>query len=103
MPPLAHAPCRPIDFVCGPIQYDDPCAEHDVSPSSKQCGHSYSAVAIRDYLKRGRQQCPATGCNKQLVLSDLEVDKALAKRAKEAARRERAREQDSGDDDDVIE
>ncbi len=38
-----------------------------------------------------------------LVLSDLEVDKGLAKRAKEAARRERAREEDSEDDDDVIE
>ena len=70
---------------------------------SKQCGHSYSAAAIRDYLRGGAKQCPATGCNKMLVLSDLEVDKGLAKRAKEAARRERAREEDSGDDDDVIE
>lgn len=95
------------DVQIGGITQDYKCPlslTHLVDPlTSKRCGHSYSAAAIRDYLRGGSKQCPATGCNKMLVLSDLEVDKGLAKRAKEAARRERAREEDSEDDDDVIE
>ncbi|KAI8978662.1 zinc-finger of the MIZ type in Nse subunit-domain-containing protein [Trametes punicea] len=73
--------------------------------TSKVCGHSYSAAAIREYLHNSRNQmkeCPATGCKKQISLALLEPNKELAKRAKEASRRERAREEDSGDDE-VIE
>ncbi|KAI0372159.1 hypothetical protein BV20DRAFT_991662 [Pilatotrama ljubarskyi] len=73
--------------------------------TSKLCGHSYSAEAIKDYLghsRARRKECPATGCKKQISLADLEPNKELAKRAKEAARRERAREEDS-DDGEVIE
>ncbi|KAI1789617.1 zinc-finger of the MIZ type in Nse subunit-domain-containing protein [Ganoderma leucocontextum] len=96
------------DVQIGGVTQDYKCPlslTHLVDPlTSKLCGHSYSAAAIREYLGRGgSKQCPATGCNKMLVLSDLEVDKGLAKRAKEAARRERAREDDDDDDDDVIE
>ena len=75
-------------------------------PLRKLCGHSYSAEAIREYLGPSRtryKDCPATGCRKQICLNDLEVDKDLARRAKEAARRERAREEDSDDDGEVIE
>ena len=75
-------------------------------PLRKLCGHSYSAEAIREYLGPNRtryKDCPATGCRKQICLNDLEVDKDLARRAKEAARRERAREEDSDDDGEVIE
>ncbi len=71
----------------------------------KTCKHSYSASAIREYLGTNRNRtksCPATGCRTEICLADLEDDKELAKRAKEAARRERARERDS-DDDEVIE
>ncbi|RPD62427.1 hypothetical protein L226DRAFT_611006 [Lentinus tigrinus ALCF2SS1-7] len=74
--------------------------------TSKECGHSYSAAAIRAYLGPSRtryKDCPATGCRKQICLNDLEEDKVLARRAKEAARRERAREEDSDDDGEVIE
>ncbi|KAI0670785.1 hypothetical protein C8Q78DRAFT_1031904 [Trametes maxima] len=72
--------------------------------TSKTCGHSYSAEAIRDYLAGSRlpKSCPATGCNKEITLSNLSANKDLAKRAKEAARRERAREEDS-EGEEVIE
>ncbi|RDX53325.1 hypothetical protein OH76DRAFT_1399223 [Lentinus brumalis] len=74
--------------------------------TSKQCGHSYSAFAIKEYLGPNRtksKECPATGCHKLICLNDLQEDKDLARRAKEAARRERAREEDSDDDGEVIE
>ncbi|CDO71464.1 hypothetical protein BN946_scf184909.g58 [Trametes cinnabarina] len=73
--------------------------------TSKVCGHSYSANAIKEYLgnsKTRSKECPATGCKKQISLAVLEPNRELAKRAKEAARRERAREEDSGDEE-VIE
>ncbi|KAI0354964.1 hypothetical protein OH77DRAFT_375203 [Trametes cingulata] len=73
--------------------------------TSKLCGHSYSAEAIKDYLghsRARRKECPATGCKKQISLADLEPDKELARRAREAARRERAREEDADDDGEVV-
>ncbi|KAH9854682.1 hypothetical protein C2E23DRAFT_867274 [Lenzites betulinus] len=73
--------------------------------TSKLCGHSYSAAAIKEYLNNSRniqRECPATGCKKQISLGIMESNKDLAKRAKEAERRERAREEDSGDEE-VIE
>ncbi|EPQ54656.1 hypothetical protein GLOTRDRAFT_130007 [Gloeophyllum trabeum ATCC 11539] len=70
--------------------------------TSKHCHHSFSAEAIRDYLKRGPKTCPAAGCKQQLTLDDLEEDKDLARRAQAAARREARREQDS-DADEVVE
>ncbi|TBU43587.1 hypothetical protein BD309DRAFT_864000 [Dichomitus squalens] len=96
------------DVQIGGITQDYKCPltlTHLIDPlTSKLCGHSYSAAAIREYLgKGGRKECPATGCKKMLALSDLEADPALAKRAKEAARRERARESDEDDDAEVIE
>ncbi|KAH9841572.1 uncharacterized protein C8Q71DRAFT_737687 [Rhodofomes roseus] len=72
--------------------------------TSKTCGHSYSAASIREYIgvRGGRQQCPAAGCHKSISLGDLEPNKELAKKAKDAARRERMREEDS-DEGEVIE
>lgn len=72
----------------------------------KLCGHSYSAASIREYLnvRGGRKECPAAGCHKMISMSDLVQDKELAKKAKDAARRERMREEDSDEDEgDVIE
>ncbi|KAH9922787.1 uncharacterized protein BXZ73DRAFT_91513 [Epithele typhae] len=72
--------------------------------TSKTCKHSYSADAVREFLLPGPKICPATGCRQQLRLSDLEPNKDLAKRAAEAARRERAREEDSDKEgEDIIE
>lgn len=71
------------------------------------CKHSFDASAIREFLKNdraARQKCPNAGCNKIISLNDLKPNKELAKKAKEAARRERLREEeDSDDDEDVIE
>ncbi|KAH9936319.1 uncharacterized protein B0H18DRAFT_973327 [Fomitopsis serialis] len=65
--------------------------------TSRVCSHSYSATSIREYLgvRGGRKKCPALG--------DLSPNKELAKKAKDAARRERMREEDSDDEGEVIE
>lgn len=71
---------------------------------SSICGHSFSAAAIREYLggnKFAKKTCPASGCNKMFCQDDLKVDKELGKKAKDAARRERMREEDS--DEEVVE
>jgi E3 SUMO-protein ligase NSE2 len=73
----------------------------------KTCGHSFSAQAIREYLGHSftaRQKCPTSGCNKVISLDDLKPDKELARKAREAARRERMREEDDDDvDEEIIE
>ncbi|CAL1713130.1 unnamed protein product [Somion occarium] len=73
--------------------------------TSSVCGHSFSANAIREYMAGKRSvQCPASGCHKMLALADLKPDQELAKKARDAARRERAREtSDDSEDDEVIE
>ncbi|KZT23387.1 hypothetical protein NEOLEDRAFT_1096035 [Neolentinus lepideus HHB14362 ss-1] len=70
--------------------------------TAKACHHSFSAVAIREYLKAGPKTCPAAGCNQHISIKDLEEDKDLERRAKAAARREARREEDS-DDEEVVE
>ncbi|KAI0754969.1 hypothetical protein C8Q80DRAFT_1142113 [Daedaleopsis nitida] len=94
------------DLQVGGVTQDYKCPlslTHLVDPlTSRKCGHSYSDGAIRDYLGPNRNRvrvCPATGCRAEISLNDLQEDKDLAKRAKEAARRERAREHDSEDDE----
>jgi E3 SUMO-protein ligase NSE2 len=71
------------------------------------CGHSFAADAIKEYLKNNRtarEKCPTAGCNKIISLADLKPNKELAKKAKEAARRERMREEEDGSDDsDIVE
>ncbi|EKM49518.1 uncharacterized protein PHACADRAFT_265043 [Phanerochaete carnosa HHB-10118-sp] len=75
--------------------------------TSSVCNHSFDASAIREFLKNdrtARQKCPNAGCHKIISLNDLKPNKELAKKAKEAARRERMREEeDSEDDENVIE
>ncbi|KIJ64447.1 hypothetical protein HYDPIDRAFT_28392 [Hydnomerulius pinastri MD-312] len=72
--------------------------------TSEVCKHSYSEVAIRDYLKsaRGGKPCPASGCNNKITMDQLKADKDLEKRVKLAARRAQRQEEDS-DADEVIE
>ncbi len=65
----------------------------------KTCGHSFSSEAIRQYLGNSltnRKKCPTTGCNKVISLDDFRADRELAKKAREAARRERMREEEEG-------
>ncbi|OBZ71434.1 E3 SUMO-protein ligase nse2 [Grifola frondosa] len=73
--------------------------------TSSVCGHSFSAGAIREFLgpnKNSKKKCPASGCNQYLNIGDLHPDKELARRARDAARREQAREEDS-DEEEVVE
>jgi E3 SUMO-protein ligase NSE2 len=66
------------------------------------CKHSFSGAAIREYISRGSQKCPATGCNKSITLTDLKEDKALERRVKDHARREAMREDDEDVDAEII-
>ncbi|TFK52370.1 hypothetical protein OE88DRAFT_1807290 [Heliocybe sulcata] len=76
-----------------------------VSPlTAKPCHHSFSAAAIREYLKTGPKTCPAAGCRQTITVKDLEEDKDLERRAKAAARREARREDDEDSDaEEVVE
>ncbi|KAI0761939.1 hypothetical protein BD413DRAFT_720575 [Trametes elegans] len=68
--------------------------------TSGVCGHSYSAAAIKDYLSTSQKApCPATGCREEISMACLKPNKELAKRAKAAVRRERAREEESADEE----
>ncbi|KIJ54712.1 hypothetical protein M422DRAFT_240792 [Sphaerobolus stellatus SS14] len=69
--------------------------------TSKLCNHSFSGDAIKEYLSKGkgRKQCPATGCPQILSIADLEYDKDLEKRAANALRRAKRREEESDEDE----
>lgn len=78
----------------------------DLLASRTECGHSFQASAIREFLKHSRtarEKCPTSGCNAIISMDKLKPNKELAKKAKDAARRERMREEDSDEDGDVIE
>lgn len=68
----------------------------------KKCSHSFSGAAIREYLSRGAQKCPAAGCNKRITLADLKEDRTLERRIKEHARREAMRAEDEDVDAEII-
>jgi SUMO ligase MMS21 Smc5/6 complex component len=71
----------------------------------KTCGHSFSAEGIREYLDNSpvaRKKCPTSGCNKVLGLKDLHPNKEFAKKARDAARRERMRVEEHDDDDEEV-
>ncbi|CAE6494171.1 unnamed protein product [Rhizoctonia solani] len=70
--------------------YDDPL-------TSTVCGHSFSADAIRGYVKTNNR-CPAQGCNAQISLGVLKEDKVLQKKAKAAKRRAAREESESADE-----
>jgi len=72
--------------------------------TSQVCGHSFSKESIMSYMSGKRSvKCPATGCDKTFYTNDLKPNKELAKKAKEAARRERMRDEEDSDEDEVIE
>jgi SUMO ligase MMS21 Smc5/6 complex component len=67
------------------------------------CGHSFSAIAIREYLKgRTSKKCPGAGCNKSFTIANIKPDKDLAKRVKLADRRAQ-RQKENTDADEVVE
>ncbi|KAF8672136.1 Zinc-finger of the MIZ type in Nse subunit [Rhizoctonia solani] len=70
--------------------YDDPL-------TSTVCGHSFSADAIRTYV-RTNNRCPAQGCNAQISSAVLKEDKVLQKKAR-AAKRRAAREETASADE----
>ncbi|CAE7209106.1 unnamed protein product [Rhizoctonia solani] len=70
--------------------YDDPL-------TSTVCGHSFSADAIRAYV-RANNKCPAQGCNAQISLGVLKEDKVLQKKARAAKRRAAREESESADE-----
>jgi len=70
--------------------------------TSQVCHHSFSGDTIREFLKNGPKNCPAAGCNKKLTLRDLKEDKQLAKRVKDAVRREQMRAEEESDAIDEI-
>ncbi|OCH86400.1 hypothetical protein OBBRIDRAFT_738066 [Obba rivulosa] len=73
--------------------------------TSTVCGHSFSAAAIKEYLGNSRnvkKPCPASGCKKSFSHNDLKPDKELAKKVKDAARRQRMRDSDD-DAEEIIE
>ncbi|KAF9565685.1 hypothetical protein CPC08DRAFT_782326 [Agrocybe pediades] len=65
--------------------------------TSRICGHSFSADAIREHCRPPNQlhKCPASGCNKSFRLSDCVFDKALEKKVKNIRRRQQAAEENS--------
>lgn len=97
-----HPAHRPIDIVRIPFTiHSSPDLDH-ITNSRKTCKHSFSGVAIREYLARGVRRCPATGCNKNITLADLKTDKALERRVKDHARREVMRAEDEVVDAEII-
>ncbi|CUA75444.1 E3 SUMO-protein ligase nse2 [Rhizoctonia solani] len=70
--------------------YDDPL-------TSTACGHSFSADAIRAYV-RTNNRCPAQGCNAQISLGVLKEDKVLQKKARAAKRRAAREESESAEE-----
>lgn len=85
------------------LSLDNGCVSHICTRIS--CGHSFSAAAIQEYLGSNpttRKKCPTSGCNVVLAMKDLKPNKELAKKAREAARRERMREEERDDDNDEV-
>jgi len=52
-----------------------------------KCQHSYSRVAIMDYLRRGTQKCPMPGCGQLVSASGLQRNEELEARVRAAQRR----------------
>lgn len=52
-----------------------------------KCEHSYSRVAIMDYLRRGTKQCPMPGCGQLVSVSGLQRNEVLEARVRAAQRR----------------
>lgn len=69
------------------------------------CQHSFSGDAIRAYFEgsRGAKNCPASGCTKSFRLSECQPDRELANKVKIWARRNKQREEELSDVEEVIE
>ncbi|KAG8764036.1 hypothetical protein FRC12_008324 [Ceratobasidium sp. 428] len=67
--------------------------------TSTVCGHTFSAEAIREYVKK-HDNCPGTGCNARISLSVLKLDKGIQKKAIAAKRRADKEDEDDSDIDD---
>ncbi|KDQ09876.1 hypothetical protein BOTBODRAFT_36690 [Botryobasidium botryosum FD-172 SS1] len=69
--------------------------------TSIKCNHSFSAHAIREYLKskNGIASCPATGCAHKLTMRDLVEDKELENKIKLMNRRKKRMEEEKDEDD----
>jgi SUMO ligase MMS21 Smc5/6 complex component len=65
--------------------------------TSRVCKHSFSTAAIHEFLKRGPQKCPASGCQHRISKADLYEDKALRIRVRAAQRRAEMRQNEAGD------
>jgi len=63
---------------------------------NRQCGHSFSKVAIKGYLKgHGQKQCPVAGCNAFVSASTLERDLDLERKIKRHKRRNKNKDEDA--------
>jgi SUMO ligase MMS21 Smc5/6 complex component len=60
---------------------------------SRVCKHAYSRAAILEFLGPGggAKKCPASGCGHMVGRADLAEDQGLARRVRDAARREEDR------------
>ncbi|KAF8908919.1 hypothetical protein CPB84DRAFT_1766349 [Gymnopilus junonius] len=68
--------------------------------TSKVCGHSFSADAIKAHCRpvSAQHKCPAAGCNKSFKLSDCISDAKLDKKVKDYKRRQAANARDDDSD-----
>ncbi|PVU98374.1 hypothetical protein BB559_001628 [Furculomyces boomerangus] len=60
--------------------------------TSKLCNHSYSKAVVLEYLKKGRKQCPVTGCLHSITMGDLYENKILEGRIRRYLRIRREKE-----------
>ncbi|KAG9120218.1 hypothetical protein FRC07_004368 [Ceratobasidium sp. 392] len=67
--------------------------------TSTVCGHTFSAEAIREYLKTN-DTCPGTGCNARISIGVLKLDRGIQKKAIAAQRRA---DKNNDDDSDIDE
>lgn len=69
----------------------------------KRCRHSFSKDAILSHLGGKPKACPTTGCKNIIYPNELFEDKELKKKVENMLRRERMREDEVDDVDDVVE
>lgn len=78
---------------------------HCIRYNRTKCQHSYSRVAIVDYLRHGTKQCPMPGCRQPVSMNGLQRNEELEGRVRAARRRGVIATQmgmDVDDDDEVV-
>ena len=81
------------------------CGTDCICYNRTKCQHSYSRVAIVDYLRRGTQQCPMPGCGQLVSMNALQRNEELEARVRAFQRRGVTATQmgmDVDDDDDEV-